>query len=185
VTAQSYGDRGAARHATVAVSENGTFQLVRLRPDRYFLRLEGLTGNCYLRSIAVGTSDLQSADVQLADGSPPLVFALSSHGGMIEGSVVDNQHHPVKSATVVLVPEPPFRSRSDLYKRESIDASGKFRLQGIPPGKYKLFALDGMEPEWYLDPAIMAPFESLGQTVGIQKSGRSTIEMTLIENAGR
>jgi hypothetical protein len=83
------------------------------------------------------------------------------------------------------VPEPPLRNRSDLYKRESIDASGRFRLQGIPPGKYKLFAWDGMEPESYLDPAVLTPFEGLGQAVSIQESSRSSIEMTLIENAGR
>jgi len=183
VTAQSFGEQGAVRHAMASVSESGMFQLVSLRPDRYFLMLEGLTGNCYLKSTAVGTSDLKSAELQLMAGSPPLVFVLSGNGGMIDGRVVDSQHHPVKSASVVLVPELPLRSRSDLYKRESIDASGNFRLQGIPPGRYKLFAWDGMEPESYLDPA--APFESLGQAVSIQESSRSTIEMPLIENAGR
>ena len=183
VIAQSFGEEGAPRHAIASVSAGGMFQLVSLRPDRYFLMLEGLAGNCYLKSVAVGTSDLKSADLQLMAGSPPLVFALSGNGGMMDGRVVDSQHHPVKSASVVLVPEPPLRSRSDLYKRASIDASGSFRLQGIPPGRYKLFAWSGMEPESYLDPA--APFESLGQAVSIQESGRSTIEIPLIENAGR
>ena len=183
VTAQSFGEQGAVRHATASVSESGMFQLVSLRPDRYFLMLEGLTGNCYLKSTATGTSDLKAADLQLMAGSPPLVFVLSGNGGRMDGRVVDSQRHPAKSASVVLVPEPPLRSRSDLYKRESIDASGSFRMQGIPPGRYKLFAWDGMEPESYLDPA--APFESLGQVVSIQESSRSMVEIPLIENAGR
>ncbi len=185
VSAQSTGEQGAPHNARAAVSDSGAFILENLRPDHYSLRLSGLTGNCYVRSVAVGTSDVTSTYVQLAQGSPPIEFVLSANGGKIDGDVIDDQHQPVKSATVVLVPQPQLRDREDLYKTISTDQSGNFSLQGISPGNYKLFAWNAIEPDSYLDPEVLAPFEGLGQDVSIQEAGQSKIELTVIPNDGR
>ncbi|WP_256370368.1 collagen binding domain-containing protein [Granulicella sp. S156] len=185
ISAQSTGEQGAPHNARAAVNDSGLFILENLRPDHYSLKLSGLTGNCYVRSVSVGTSDVTSTDVQLAQGSSPIEFVLSANGGKIDGDLIDDQHQPVKSATVVLIPQPPLRDREDLYKKIATDQSGNFSLQGISPGNYKLFAWNAIEPDSYLDPEVLAPFEGLGQDVSIQEAGQSKIELTVIPNDGR
>jgi hypothetical protein len=185
VSAQSSGEQGVPHNARAAVNDSGLFVLEDLRPDHYALRLSGLTGNCYVKSVSVGTSDVAPTDVQLAQGSPPIEFVLSANGGKVDGDVVDDQHQPVKSATVVLIPEPPLRDREDLYKTISTDQSGNFSLQGISPGNYKLFAWNKIESDSYLDPDVLAPFEGLGQSISVQEGSQNKIELTVIQNDGR
>jgi hypothetical protein len=184
VQAQSSGEQGVSRGASASVNDNGSFTLENLRSDRYRLGLAGPTGNCYLKSISLGSGDVTLTDAQLSRGSPPIGFILSAAGGKIDGDVIDDQHHPVKSATVVLIPQPSLRGRRDLYKNTFTDPSGKFTLQGIAPGDYKLFAWDAIEPDSYLDPEALAIFEGLGQSVSIQESGQNKIELTIIPNDG-
>lgn len=184
VQIQSSGEQSVSRSASASVKENGSFTLENLRPDHYRLRLTGLTGNCYLKSVSLGARDVTSTDVQLSQGSSPIGFVLSAAGGKIDGDVIDDQHRPVKSATVVLIPQPSLRDRGDLYKNTSTDQSGKFTLQGIAPGDYKLFTWDAIDPDSYLDPEVLALFEGLGQSVSIQEAGQNKIELIVISNGG-
>jgi hypothetical protein len=183
--AQSYGQQGMGRSASAPVHDDGSFTLDNLRPDHYHLRLTGVAGNCYLKSISLGSRDVTATDALLTQGSPPIGFTLSAAGGKIEGDVIDEQHDPVKSATVVLIPQPPLREQRDLYRNTSTDQSGKFNLQGITPGDYKLFAWDAIGPDSYLDPDVLALFEDLGWSVSVQEAGQSKIELTVIANGGR
>ena len=185
VHAQSSGEQGVARSAKASVNDSGSFMLENLRPDHYYLRLAGLTGNCYLKSISLGASDVTSIDVQLAQGSSSIGFVLNPNGGRVDGDVIDDRHQLVKSATIVLVPQPPLRERDDLYKKTTTDQYGRFSLQGIPPGEYELFAWDAIESESYLDPDMLTPFESLGHGISVQEASQNKVELTVISNDGR
>jgi protocatechuate 3,4-dioxygenase beta subunit len=184
VNAKSSGGQGTAHGARASVNADGSFLLKNLHPDNYHLRLEGVVGNCYQKSITLGMSDVTSTYVQLVQGTPPIEFVLCADGGKIDGDVIDDQHQPVASATVVLIPEPSLRDQSELYKKTTTDQSGQFTLQGIPPGDYKLFAWEAIDSDSYLDPDVLAPFESLGQSVSIQAGSQSNMELMVIARGG-
>jgi hypothetical protein len=88
---------------------------------------------------------------------------------------------PAAGATVVLVPATA-RRNATLYDSTISDASGRFRLQGIVPGDYLLFAWEDVEPGAWRDPDFLRPFESLGRLVRVQANNNQVDAITMISN---
>jgi protocatechuate 3,4-dioxygenase beta subunit len=173
---------GAGQGGNGFVEPDGSFVVDNLRPGRYAIELSGLGDNLYLKSVAVGPREMESLNVALVSGAAELGIVLSPSGGKIDGVVVDDQHHPVGSGVVVLIPNRPLRARTDLYQRTSADETGVFHLSGITPGCYKLFAWDDMSGDSYFDDDFLATFEGLGQSVEVDENGHRQTELPVILN---
>jgi hypothetical protein len=183
ISLQTSGAAGIRNSASGSVNADGSFRIQNLRPDRYSLRLSGLKDDCYLKTVSLGMGDAPATEITLVDGSPTLELVLRTDGGSIAGKVIDDRHTPIRSATVVLIPEPPLRDRVDLYRHISTNSEGEFTLRGIAPGEYKLFAWDKIEDNAYLDEDAL--FEDLGQRVSVQEGSKGKVELTIISNDGK
>ena len=82
----------------------------------------------------------------------PIQIVIGLNGGALTGTAVTDAAKPSVNATVVLVPNPSARQRSDLYKTASTNASGEFKFAGIAPGDYKVFAWEDVETGVCQDP---------------------------------
>ena len=67
-----------------------------------------------------------------------------------------------------------------MYKTATTDQDGRFTLQGISPGEYKLFAWQAIEPGAYEDPDILKTVEDKGVQVSVQEGARLTIQLEAI-----
>jgi len=101
-------------------------------------------------------------------------------GGTIEGRVFDEDKKPATNAKVVLVPDSSRRKRGDLYKNASADDQGRYRLSGLAPGTYKVFAWERIEDGAWQDPDFIKLYENLGRQVRIQEDQHATSDVTLI-----
>jgi hypothetical protein len=123
----------------------------------------------YVKSIRMGDVDVLNDRLHLENLSrDPMMIVIGSNPGSLEG------HTAVGGMTVVLVHDDGLRFRVN-EKSAVSDASGKFEIQNIPPGNYKLFAWESVEPGAWQDPDFMRPFESRGVPVQI-KEGTSTTQ---------
>jgi hypothetical protein len=162
---------------------DGTFMLTKVVPGDYRVTLTPALQNAYVKSIRLGQSDILNGgfhvERQIQDS---LEIVVSMRVAALDGRVVDEKQAPLKEATVVLVPDPAFRKRADLYKSASTDASGKFQLKGLAPGDYKLFAWDDVEPGAWMDPAFMSLYENVGRPIRISEGSTQTVELTTISS---
>jgi hypothetical protein len=94
--------------------------------------------------------------------------------------VRDEEHQIVGGIQVVLVPSLERRSQHDLYKTATGDKKGEFKIVGVAPGEYKLFALEGAEPDAYFDPDFMAPLENYGETIKVEENSRNTANLEVV-----
>src|SRR5690242_3435122 len=85
------------------------------------------------------------------------------------GTVVDRNGQPVTNAPVAIVPPAAQRLREDLYRSTMTDDGGRFRLQGIPPGDYSVFAWEDIEDGLWRDPDSMQQNEGAGKHVHINE----------------
>src|SRR5205807_6163475 len=111
-------------------------------------------------------------------------LVVSSAGGRIEGQALTEEQLPATGCIVALIPEPRYRSQTALFKSSTTDQFGHFTLRGIPPGEYKLFAWDDIEPGAYQNPDFLRPYEQKGKSVHVDEGGRVTIELRLIRGTG-
>ena len=132
----------------------------------------------YVKSIRLGAADVLNRGLHLeGETAEPLEIVIGTANGALEGRVVNRDGQPVPNVIVALTPDAARRSRIDLIRSTSSDASGRFRLERVPPGDYLAFAFDGvLEGEWQ-DPAYLASRENRGLAVTIGTGPGPTVEL--------
>jgi hypothetical protein len=80
----------------------------------------------------------------------------------------------------VVVPPAARRQNAVLFRTYRTSFNGEFLLNNVAPGDYKLFAWESLPNSAYLNPAFMARYESLGQSVTITAGGNLNLELKLI-----
>jgi hypothetical protein len=166
--------------ASATVSATGQFSLARVEPGEYILRTINLPGDAYVKSIRSGDSDVQTKPLVIRYASPePIKVDLGVDGGKMEGVVMDISNHPFAGATVAVVPDANRRNSPDQYRVTESEADGHFTLRGIPPGDYKLFAWQNIEPNAYLNDVYMTGFEPLGvpATIAPNSAGNTSVRL--------
>jgi hypothetical protein len=161
------------------IQSDGSFSILNVRPGDYELALTGAPPNFYISSVKLGNVDVTSGLHLTSAPQPPLDVVISPNAGIVEGTVLDSTGRSVSAATVVLVPESSRRSRSDLYRAASSDTAGRFRLEGIVPGNYKVFAWEGIEENSWQDPDVLRIYEDQGKALRITDGSRETIQLSI------
>jgi hypothetical protein len=96
-------------------------------------------------------------------------LAVNSDGGTIEGTVRDGRDNNVH---LVLVPAAQYRNKPFAYKTAAlVTSSGSFKMTGIPPGNYTLFARDAEDTSQpFMNADYVARHANRGVLVSVQKN---------------
>jgi hypothetical protein len=136
----------------------------------------------YVKSAKLGGVDVLNTGFRFA-GEPDRVLeiVLAKNAGSLAGRVEDERKQPVGGIFVTLVPNISTARlyRTDMYKTTSTDAEGKFEFQGLPPGDYKIFALEGFEKDAWVDPDFFKPYEERGTAVSVGEGKLFALETPL------
>lgn len=136
----------------------------------------------YLKSIRWGNIDVLKDGLHINGPTRnALEIVVSGNGGTMDGTILDGiTRQPFPNATVALLPTILQRQRLDLFKTTSSGNDGKFHIEGIAPGEYKVFAWEAIQQgDWY-DPDAMRDYESRGVTAQIEEGKSKTVEVTAI-----
>jgi len=164
-----------------AAKPNGSFVLKNASDDEYEINVDGLPGGYFLKSARLDGVDALTAGVTIdAKQAPGLLDILVSPDGARIDGVVSKDQQPFQGASVTLVPEPPHRGEKRLFKSTTTDPLGHFVLQGIPPGDYKLFAWESIDPEASRSPDLLRPFENRGESMHITEGSLLSVQLDLI-----
>jgi len=136
----------------------------------------------YVKSAKLGGVDVLNTGFRFA-GEPDKVLeiVLARNAGSLAGQVEDERKQPVAGVFVTLIPDVSTARlyRTDMYKTTSTDADGKFEVKNLPPGDYKIFALEGFEKDAWLDPDFFKPYEERGRSIKVGEGKVFTLETSL------
>jgi len=136
----------------------------------------------YVKSAKLGGVDVLNTGFRFA-GEPDKVLeiVLARNAGSLAGRVEDERKQPAAGVFVTLVPDLSTARlyRTDMYKTTSTDADGRFEVKGLPPGDYKIFALEGFEKDAWLDPEFFKPYEERGLSIKVGEGRVFTLETPL------
>jgi hypothetical protein len=184
-----------APNGRVTVQPDGTFTLQSVGAGDYHVYVSPLLNpfqwgaaavpqqlqNTYVKSIRVGGIDVLNDGLPVpASGSPGNLEIVLGNGGRLDGQASNENHAPMSNVTVVLVPDPALRRRTDLYRTVNTDISGRFRMQGVPPGNYKAFAWEQVDRDIWQNPEFMTSVEGRGMAVNIREGSELTVDLTTI-----
>jgi hypothetical protein len=176
-----------------AVQTNGSFCLANVAQGDYRMYVPPLLNtfqwgtatvpqqlqNTYIKSIRLGGADVLSDGLHLSTAPREQLEVVIGNGGRLDGTVVDDKRTPVVNATVALVPNA-LRKRIDLYRTTTTDTNGRYKMQGVPPGDYRVFAWEDVERDAWQDPAFLMAIEGRGAGIAISEGGQANVDLLVI-----
>jgi hypothetical protein len=174
---------GTPRHNLLNTDE---FTLEGLMRGDYRFTFFSMGGNpettpAYVKSMRKGGDDVLNGSLRVDGPShDPLEIVLSTNVAFLEGVVVNDKSEPVTNVNVALIPDTPYRSRVDLYKAASTDASGRFQISGIAPGNYRAFSWETVEGRPWQDVDWLRPYEGRGRPVHFEEGSKQKLQLTVI-----
>jgi len=141
-----------------------------------------LPAGTFVKSIRMGNVDVLNDGLHMFGPSDSaLEITVGSGGSELTGAVTNNAMRITPNAVVVLVPDSlSLRRRVDLYRSGTTDHEGRFKLQNVLPGTYKLFAWEYAATDAWLDPAFMQLYEAFGKPVSVRENEKQDIPASVI-----
>jgi hypothetical protein len=150
-------------------------------PGRYTLAPgSGIPAGFSLQSANVGASDLLDMPLVVDSGDqiPPAVVTLSTQRTELGGTVQDASGQPAAALTVIAyaMEERFWTPLSRRIQAVRPSSNGRYAFRGLPPGPYRVVAVEDPEPGQWFDPAFL---RGLGGflTVTVTANGRQTLDL--------
>jgi hypothetical protein len=160
---------------------DGQFVLSGVVQGSYVVDVSNLPQDTYMKAARYGDDDV--LEQPLTPKRPvtiPLQVLLAYDGGRIQAAAYNAKGELQPDAHFVLVPDGARRHRREQYRVGSSGDDGQAVFRGIPPGNYKLFAWEDLEPNAYLNAAFLEAYESSGFPVKISSGDNPSISVRMI-----
>lgn len=158
---------------------DSTFSIPGVPPGRYQIEAVQFPKMSYVKSATLGAADILDKEFEIT-GPANLAITVAFDSSTITGTASLNDE-PAPGATVVLIPSGPRRAIHTYFKTVITDTTGRFELEGVPPGDYTLLAFDNPEPGAWFDPDFLKPHESKATKITATPSGTHTATLKVIE----
>jgi len=172
---------GAVPAAFGTVRPDGGFSL-RAWPGSYRVQVDGIPSGAYVKSVQLGDVDVLADGLRVQESTGTILeVTISSRSGAIEGTAVSPVGVSMPNVVIALIPETTSaRQRKDLYRSAASDHAGKFQLERVPPGNYKLFAWEYAEPGSWEESQFLQDYEQLGKPIVVTE-GKQQTQVSVIQ----
>jgi hypothetical protein len=163
------------------VQENGSFRFEGVPRDSFRFGFQGVPAGLYVKAVRSGGQDVleKGLDLTLADSTGPLEVVLGPGAGEVEGAVKEGEK-PAAGGFVTVVPDPMHPNRLYRYRSATVDPSGSFRVSGLAPGEYRVYAWEAQNVAAPADTELPREIIDRGVRVTVRENGREQVELTMI-----
>jgi hypothetical protein len=154
------------------MEDDDRFTITGLLPGNYQLTSIGsiqdlqYIDDAYLEDLRQsGQSVYKDGIIKVGKSNVTVELVVNENGGRIHGSVEIPSSGSRSRHSVILVPDTPRRENRALYKFVSTDEEGEFTFLGVAPGRYKIFAFDGVSADGRENPDLIRTYEQRGVPV--------------------
>jgi hypothetical protein len=162
-------------------TQTGEFTFFGLPPGTFKISVLGMPPDAYLEDLRQGGISVLDDGFTVTDlPGPSLQVSLALPAARVEGIVRGAKQEPIATVRVVLIPEASRRLDLTRFRTNSSDKDGKFVLSGIPPGTYKLFAIDNFPENGWRNAEFMQPYDYKGHSVTLAKGASISVDLTRI-----
>ena len=114
----------------------------------------------------------------------PVEIVISSQGAVVQGKVNTSAENasPVEAATVLLISDtekPEAEKQPRVVQHAFTNMDGAYTFSRIPPGKYRLLALEDIETGSWENPDVVRTFAGKGTAIDLAASEKAPHNLTL------
>lgn len=161
--------------------DDGSFTLKNIDLSKVRLATYSLPEGSYVKRASIGSVDFTNKTLDLSTiHGGTMEIVLSPKGATADGSVKNDKDEAVTNGTVVLIPDTPNRSSHELYKTATLDQYGHYKITGVTPGSYSLFAFQNVERGIWEDPDYLKNIEKQGVAVSFAEGDQQSNDLKVI-----
>ena len=165
------------------VKTDGSFVIPGVVPGIWDIGVQPIPEGGYVKSMRLGEQDVLTEDMVIrSDTTEPLHIVVSTRGGILEGDVKADSGKEAGPANVLAAPDGKYSLVLSFYVVGNADEKGHFKLKGLTPGRYKLYAFETLEYCAWCDPDFLKPHASQGEPVQVIEDVNPPKEVRLIRN---
>jgi hypothetical protein len=162
------------------VAKDGSFKFEQVPPGEWLLSTSAGAENTFEKSVRLGDKEFLYQPIEIPPGSDaPLNIVLSSNTATVEGEI-DAGGADRKRAGILLEPVGKWHTVMPFYDSVVADDEGKFKLGGVAPGRYKIFALEKIATANYRTPEAGDLLDPLGEEFEVTEGARLQLHPKLI-----
>ena len=124
----------------------------------------------YVASATLAGQDILHNEIPISQAAGPIEITLRDDGGAIEGDIVDAAGQPAAAGVLLL--------KGSTRAANLIQPNGHFKLQGIAPGDYTIYAFDDVTSVQYADPDWMRRNGTGGASVTVSAGQTTQLKLT-------
>jgi hypothetical protein len=148
------------------VGADGRFTISQVAPGAWQLSVAPVPPG-YLKSAQFGDQDVRFTTFEVASGSnATLNIVVSMRTATVEGQV-EAGGSEARRAGVLLAPVGAYHDLARFYYGTAADDDGKFKLRGIAPGRYKIFAVEKMAATSFRNPEAADQLDQFGEVIDV------------------
>jgi protocatechuate 3,4-dioxygenase beta subunit len=169
---------GQGANASAQVGADGRFLLKQVPPGEWGLSVN-LPPQGFLKSAQLGDKDVRFTMFEVGSGGDAsLNIVVSLNTATVEGEI---DSESAKRAGIVVAPVTgPYHTLTRFYYGAAADDNGKFKVQGIAPGKYKIFAVEKMADGRFRNPEAIDQLYELGEAIELSEGATLQVKPKLI-----
>jgi Carboxypeptidase regulatory-like domain len=162
--------------ANAQASSDGSFVFQQVAPDQYQVMVVGLKDGTYVKSIHYGGQDIPSTGLDVtSSGGGQLDVLLSLEAADLSGIVRGEKGDPLAGATVTA-----WDTGSTTIRTATTAADGGYSIRNLPPGEYRIVAMDQIDPGAMADQGLRARFETDAIKVSLGPSGHGVADVKVL-----
>ena len=167
---------GQLRGYSSGVGRDGSFAITDVPPGEWILNINPSPAGVFTKSTRLGDKDVQHKRIEIPPGSDaPLNIVISSNTATVEGEIDAGgvgSGGDAKRAGILLEPVGKWHNLTRFYYSAVADDTGKFKMNDIAPGKYKIFALEKIATANYRNPESGELLDALGEELEIAEGAK-------------
>ena len=170
--------------------EDESLVIENVQPGRYRVRVSVSTSIGFVSSITSGGTDLQRQPlvVGLGGATPPIEITVRDDGAQAEGTIESTTSTEVRREGFNLPGRPlgnvyfvPMADSGGQFSEAWVTPDGKFQLQQLPPGAYRVLAFDRQQPDLeYASDEVMGQYDSKTKVIRVVPGQKEHLRLPLI-----
>jgi hypothetical protein len=162
--------------ANASVTAEGRFVFHDVPEGTYHIDFFHVPTGFYLKP---PDSEDNTITITRGHGPPNVELVLSPGAASIAGTITKDQR-PLAWGAVVLVPEGERRRQSRYYRQTIADREGRFMVQNIVPGDYKVLAWHQTESGPLPDTELLQQFEDQAKVVRLKDGDSVSMQLEVV-----
>jgi len=167
--------------------EDDSLVIENVHPGRYLVHVNTSIG--FVSSITSGGTDLQRQPLVVGPGgSPPIEITVRDDGAQVEGTIEGTTATEARRAgfnslgqstgNVYFVP---MADSGGQFSVAWVFPDGKFQLQQLPPGVYRVLAFDRQQPDLeYASDEVMGQYDSKAKVIRVVAGQKEHLRLPMI-----